>query len=341
MLLIEDMNFIFRLKNSIAFMLSICIFLLYFPSLVLSIPTFTMLLLPNATGPEALTFDLFGGGPITGAFDGRILKYQGPNTGFTPFGFDASTRSRAQCDNTTNPDLGPICGRPLGLAFNYARNLLYIADAYVGLRVKSSSDTQGAEVATSAEGLPFRFLNGLDVDQQTGIVYFTDYSSVYQLRNITQAMQSGDSTGRLLRYNPGTNQVTVLLRNLSGPTGVAVGGDGSFVLVSESIGQRILKYYLQGSRAGTTEVIVTFQGNPDNIKRNLLGDFWVAVNVQRQGPAPTMVPTGQRITASGTVLQIVNFAAQYNSTLISEVQERLGRLFIGSPTANFVGVYTF
>lgn len=91
-------------------------------------------------------------------------------------------RSRAQCDNTTNPDLGPICGRPLGLAFNYARNLLYIADAYVGLRVKSSSDTQGAEVATSAEGLPFRFLNGLDVDQQTGIVYFTDYSSVYQLR---------------------------------------------------------------------------------------------------------------------------------------------------------------
>lgn len=155
-----------------------------------------------------------------------------------------------------------------------------------------------------------------------------------------QAMQSGDSTGRLLMYDPSTNQVTVLLRNLSGPTGVAISSDGSFVLVSESIGQRILKYYLQGSRASTTEVIVTFQGNPDNIKRNLLGDFWVAVNIQRQGPAPTMVPTGQRINASGTVLQIVNFAAQYNSTLISEVQEQFGRLFIGSPSANFVGVYT-
>lgn len=59
---------------------------------------------------------------------------------------------------------------------------LYVADAHVGLRVKRTSDNQAVEVATSAEGMPFRFLNGLDVDQWSGTVYFTDFSSAFNLR---------------------------------------------------------------------------------------------------------------------------------------------------------------
>lgn len=75
-----------------------------------------------------------------------------------------------------------MCGRPLGLAFDYDNKLLYVADAYVGLRVKRTTDTQAVEVATSAEGMPFRFLNGLDVDQRSGIVYFTHFTSAFNLR---------------------------------------------------------------------------------------------------------------------------------------------------------------
>jgi sugar lactone lactonase YvrE len=39
-------------------------------------------------------------------------------------------------------------------------------------------------VATEAGGVPFNFLNGLDVDQRTGDVYFTDSSTTYRRRYI-------------------------------------------------------------------------------------------------------------------------------------------------------------
>lgn len=153
-------------------------------------------------------------------------------------------------------------------------------------------------------------------------------------RNITAAIANRDKTGRLLQYDPRTRNVTVLLRNLSLATGVAVSRDSTFVLVSEFNSGMIQKYWLQGQRANTSEIFKTFpQGFPDNIKSTLLGDFWFALNFNRT------VPTGQRITSTSIVVQTVNLSAYYNSTPISEVQERLGKLYIGSPVANFVGVY--
>lgn len=117
--------------------------------------------------------------------------------------------------------------------------------------------------------------------------------------------------------------MTVLLRNLSLPVGTAVSGDSTFVLVSEFLGQRIIKYWLKGPKANTSEVFINFHGNPANIRRtiNSTGDFWVGVNVQRQTPASTTIPTGQKINASGAILQTVNLEVQYNSTVIGEVHE--------------------
>ncbi|KAJ0048879.1 hypothetical protein Pint_16361 [Pistacia integerrima] len=141
--------------------------------------------------------------------------------------------SHAKCDDTTNPDLGPICGRPFGLALNRTR-YLFIADAYYSLLVAGPNGRLATQLAISAEGERFRFCNGLDIDQRTGLVYFTDTSAVYDLRTITHV--TGDSTGRLLRYDPKTNLVTVLLRNLTGPAGVAVSRDSSSSQSSVEIG---------------------------------------------------------------------------------------------------------
>lgn len=132
------------------------------------------------------------------------------------------------------------------------------------------------------------------------------------------------------------------MRNLSLPVGTAVSGDGTFVLVAEFNGQRIIKYWIKGPKANTSEVLINVQGNPDNIRRtfNSPRDFWVAVNVEGQTSTSTTVPTGQRINGLGTVLQTVNLEAQYNSTVVGEVQERLGKLYIGALFVDFVGVYT-
>ena len=84
------------------------------------------------------------------------------------------------CDGSLNPAMEQVCGRPLGLKFNEATCDLYIADAYFGLLVVGRNGAVAKQVAISAEGVPFRFTNALDIDQNTGVVYFTDTSTIFQ-----------------------------------------------------------------------------------------------------------------------------------------------------------------
>lgn len=91
-------------------------------------------------------------------------------------------RNRKLCDGSTNPDLEPTCGRPLGLKFNPATGDLYIADAYFGLLSIGPSGGVAKQLATSAQGVPFRFTNALDIDNNTGEVFFTDSSILFQRR---------------------------------------------------------------------------------------------------------------------------------------------------------------
>ena len=75
-----------------------------------------------------------------------------------------------------------VCGRPLGLQFHRRSGELYVADAYLGLLRVPPRGGLAEVVAAEAGGEPFNFLNGLDVDQRTGDVYFTDSSTTYQRR---------------------------------------------------------------------------------------------------------------------------------------------------------------
>lgn len=75
-----------------------------------------------------------------------------------------------------------VCGRPLGLRFDATTGDLYIADAYMGLLVVDPSGGMPTQVATQAQGLPFGFTNGLDIDPRNGAVYFSDSSTQYQRR---------------------------------------------------------------------------------------------------------------------------------------------------------------
>ena len=84
------------------------------------------------------------------------------------------------CDGSLNPAMEQVCGRPLGLKFNEATCDLYIADAYFGLLVVGQNGGVAKQVAISAKGVPFRFTNALDIDQNTGVVYFTDTSTIFQ-----------------------------------------------------------------------------------------------------------------------------------------------------------------
>ncbi|MCI75281.1 strictosidine synthase 1-like, partial [Trifolium medium] len=56
---------------------------------------------------------------------------------------------------------------------------LYIADAYLGLKVVGPEGGLATQVVTEAEGQPFYFTNDIDISEDEDVIYFTDSSTVY------------------------------------------------------------------------------------------------------------------------------------------------------------------
>ncbi|XP_076894896.1 protein STRICTOSIDINE SYNTHASE-LIKE 12-like [Bidens hawaiensis] len=277
--------------------------------------TFKKLALPpGVTGPGSAVFDRAGEGPYVAVADGRILKWKGPDTGFVDFAYTSPNRTKKLCDGTNDLELGPICGRPVALSFNYKSGDLYITDAFFGLLVVGFN----GGLATQLSG-GYKYLSGIDVESYTQNVYMTD------------ARYTPDSTGRVLKYDPRTTRVTVLMSGLAGGGGPSVSSDRKYVLVPDYVNKKIQRYWLQGPKHGTNEVFLANFGSPKNIKRAANnGEFWVALEKPCQG---------LRVNGSAMVLQIVPLT-QFLETTVAVVQETNDALYVGSSHTDFVGVYT-
>ncbi|CAN6217477.1 unnamed protein product [Urochloa humidicola] len=168
-------------------------------------PELVVMMLPEpVSGPESLAFDGRGGGPYSGVSDGRVLRWDGDLRGWTEFAYNSKHKSVAMCapeKKLVVPE--SVCGRPLGLQFHRQSGDLYIADAYLGLLRVPEHDGLAEVVAAEAGGEPFNFLNGLDVDQKTGDVYFTDSSTTYRRR--------------IFEITPSTKQMFSFLRDSDVP----------------------------------------------------------------------------------------------------------------------------
>ncbi|KAL9240007.1 hypothetical protein vseg_014272 [Gypsophila vaccaria] len=243
----------------------------------------------DAFGPESLTFDPNGDGPYAGVSDGRIIKWVPHQRRWIDFAFTSSNREA--CEKQKNhEEIEHKCGRPLGLRFNEKTGELYIADAYMGLMVVGQDGGLAHKVVTEVDGIPLGFTNGLDIDQTSGLVYFTSSSTRYPRRNYMSVILSKDKTGRLLQYNPQTNHTTTLLNNLSFPNGVSLNKNKDFLLIVETTTCSILRYCLQNpsstpepttTTTTTYDVFTQLNGFPDNIRMNSRGEFWVGIYSRR------------------------------------------------------------
>ncbi|CAN0876698.1 Protein STRICTOSIDINE SYNTHASE-LIKE 10 [Linum grandiflorum] len=299
-------------------------------------------------GPESIAFDCKGQGPYVGVSDGRILKWHSAQLRWLEFAIPSHTRDRKGCDGSRDPKMEPKCGRPLGLKFNPVTCDLYIADAYLGLLVVGPEGGVARKlVTTSPEGLPFRFLNALDIHSATGIVYFTDSSIYFQRRNWILSIISLDRTGRVMSYDPRTNKLKVLMEGLGFPNGVALSKDNSFLLVAETSTLRILKLPLLNNN-NEIEVFAQLGRFPDNIKRNPRGDgFWVALNSGRgkiivpQGAKEEEEygddPVGVKLSEEGQVVKVLDGGGGDALDSVSEVlEDGNGYLWLGSAVHSFV-----
>ncbi|KAJ6700105.1 PROTEIN STRICTOSIDINE SYNTHASE-LIKE 2 [Salix purpurea] len=316
-------------------------------------------------GPESLAFDSLGEGPYTSLSDGRIIRWQGSKKGWTDFA--ATSADRDGCGGPHDHHQAEhICGRPLGLCFDETRGDLYIADAYMGLLRVGPQGGLATEIVTHAQGIPLRFTNSLDIDQSSGAIYFTDSSSQYQRRHYLSVVLSGDRSGRLMKYDPASKQVEVLVSNLAFPNGVALSKDGSSILLAETTSCRILRYWIKTSKAGTLEVFAQLRGFPDNIKRSPRGGYWVGIHSKREklsellfsypwlGNVLLKLPFditklqsalsryrgggfAVRLGENGDVLEVFEDDEGNRLKSVSEIMEKDGELWIGSVNLPFAG----
>jgi sugar lactone lactonase YvrE len=179
-------------------------------------------------------------------------------------------------------------GRPLGIAMDAQGNLI-VADGIKGL-LQIAPDKTVTTLVTNADGVDFGFTDDLDVARD-GTVYFSDASSKFGPGQYLYDMLEARPHGRLLRYNPATGKVDVLLDSLYFANGIALSQNEDFVLVNETYRHRVTRYWLTGPKAGTSDTFVdNLPGYPDNISSNRRGTFWLALFTVRNDMADWLAP---------------------------------------------------
>ncbi|PIN00827.1 Strictosidine synthase [Handroanthus impetiginosus] len=131
---------------------------------------------------------------------------------------------------------------------------------------------------------------------------------------------------------------------------------------------RLRKYWLKGEKAGISEVMAVLPGFPDNVRTNEKGEFWVAIHCRRtiysyllalypkvrkfwlklpiSAKLHYLMQIGGRLHAAvvkyspeGKLLQILEDRQGKVVKAVSEVEEKDGKLWMGSVLMPFVAVY--
>jgi sugar lactone lactonase YvrE len=275
-------------------------------------------------------------------------------------GFDDGRIMRLQPNGSTPEVFANTHGRPLGLVFDSAGNVI-VADANKGL-LAVAKDGSVTVLTTESEGVPFRCTNDLDVAAD-GTIYFTDASHKFPLSNYKADLLEHRGNGRLLAYDPRTKTTRTLLRDLCFANGVAVSPDQSFLLVAETGAYRIHRIWLSGARQGSTEVFIdNLPGFPDGISSNGRDRFWVALVSPRDKtldrilsrpflrkavlrlpgflqPAPKRYSFVLGLDHNGRVTENLQNGSPECYAAIANVLEHEGSLYFGSIGESAIGRY--
>jgi len=250
-------------------------------------------------------------------------------------------------------------GRPLGLAFDPAGNLI-VADAIKGLlSVNKSGEVK--VLAVEADGVRFGCLNDLDIAAD-GRIYFTEASNKFPMSQFTNDLLEHQPNGRLLALDPGSQKPRTLLRGLYFANGVAVSPDQSFVLVVETGMYRVRRVWLKEPKLGYDDIFIdNLPGFPDGISSNGHDRFWLSLVTPRQElfdrtllPHPFLrkvvarlpkflQPASQRysfvvgLDQSGRVVENLQNGSADCFAEIANAVERNGNLYLGSIGEDTIG----
>lgn len=260
--------------------------------------------------PEGLA--TLNGKIYTGLGDGRIVEVSSPKV-------INVTRTGEECAGQHEEHK---CGRPLGMTFTKTGNL-YVADAYLGvfsIDVKTGKKVNVLPAKTVVDGLPLTLLNDITFDEKEQALYITQSSTKWNLSYVMVCIFEHDTSGRLLKYNLKTKEVSVVLHDLSLPNGVEISHSGDSLLFAEVNSKKIFRYYIHGEKKGLKEVFLAVPGEPDNISRSNRGTYWVPVLNARTMDSMTIY---DKLADKPLVRKAIIFAHKIIATPISIVMTLL------------------
>ncbi|MGQ4598966.1 SMP-30/gluconolactonase/LRE family protein [Nocardia sp. R6R-6] len=228
--------------------------------------------------PEIRRLELPGIGPedVVRSPDGRIVA--GTEDGAI-LSVDPATGDVRELANTG--------GRPLGLHAD-ADGRVLICDFERGLL---ELDPTGKITVLVDEfgGERLRFASNV-VRDADGTIYFSASSRRYSLAEYMGDILEHSGTGRLFRRDP-SGTVETLIDDLQFANGVVLAPDRSCVLVAETGGYRVTRYWLTGPQAGTQDQLIeNLPGFPDNMGLGSDNSVWITLPSPRNPLLDRLLP---------------------------------------------------
>ncbi|XP_074280788.1 uncharacterized protein LOC141605793 [Silene latifolia] len=251
-------------------------------------------------------------------------------------------------------------GSLLGMA-PLAAGGIVVCDTELGL-LKVTEDNGVTSLVSQFNGSQINFADDV-IEAKDGNLYFSVASTKYGFREWNLDVLEAIPHGQLLKYNPKTDQVSLLLDNLGFANGVALSKDEDYLLICESWKCRCLKYWLDSELEGTAEVFIeNLPGGPDNINLAPDGSFWISLiplspkgfeflytsKIARHVMAtfPRIADTLEAFNKRATVVKVSEngkILAKYDDpngkvlNFVTSAFEYQGHLYLGSLKSNFVG----
>jgi len=218
-------------------------------------------------GPEDVILDRQGR-LYTGSRDGWIVRFSGENFE------DQEIFAR-------------IGGRPLGLAFDREENLLVCVGGMGVYGVRPDGEVYKVTDETNRtpwkinDDSRLRLADDLDISPD-GKIYFSEATIRYEMHSWAMDGLEGRGNGRIISYDPKTNQTKTLLRDLIFPNGVCTAHDGQSIFIAQTWACNVLRYWIDGPNKGKLEIAIeNLPGYPDNINRASDGNYWLALTGMR------------------------------------------------------------
>jgi len=177
-------------------------------------------------------------------------------------------------------EFADVGGRALGIE-TASDGSLIVANAYLGLQ-RISTDGQVDVLLDQVDGRPLKYADDLAIAGD-GTIYFSEASTKFGARDsagtyegsLLDILEHGGH-GQIIAFDPASGDAEIIIDGLQFANGIAISEDQSFLLIAETGSYRILKHWLSGPPAGTTDILIdNLPAFPDNINNGHNGRFWI------------------------------------------------------------------